>query len=62
MNEDIINIDSSKEEVANFLEKEFKIKEDVKNNFIKEDISGDVLYDLDLKELRSSCNKYTGFS
>ena len=53
MTEDIINIDSSKEEVANFFEKKFKIKEDVKNNFIKEDISADILYDLDDKEFKS---------
>ena len=62
MNEDIINIDSSKEEVANFLEKEFKIKEDVKNNFIKEDISGDVLNYLTIKDLITRINKNTAFS
>lgn len=53
MTENIINIDSSKEEVANFFEKKFKIKEDIKNNFIKEDISADILYDLDDKEFKS---------
>ena len=42
-----INIESSKEDVADFFFKKFKFKEDIKNNLIKEDISGDVLYDLD---------------
>ena len=41
-----ISADSSKEEVANYFFKEFKISEESKNNFIKEDISGDVLLDV----------------
>ena len=49
-----INAESSKEDVANFFAKEFKIKDDQKNKIISEDISGDVLYDLndsDFKKL-----------
>ena len=42
-----INIESSKEDVADYFFKKLKLKEDIKNNLIKEDISGDVLYDLD---------------
>ena len=48
-----INIESSKEDVADYFFKKFKLKEDIKNNLIKEDISGDVLYDLDDTDLKN---------
>ena len=48
MSEDVmLNSNSSKEDVANYFAKNFKIKDDVKNNLIKEDISGDILNNLD---------------
>ena len=42
-----ISEESSKEDVANIFAKKCSIKEEQKNNIISEDISGDVLYDLD---------------
>ena len=50
--EDLITVNSSKEEVADYFVKKFRIKEDAKNNFIKEEISGDILYDLDDKDFK----------
>lgn len=41
--QDIINVNSSKEEVANYFVKKFNIKEEAKKNLIKEDISGDII-------------------
>jgi hypothetical protein len=49
-----ISFESSKEQVAEFFCKEFKFKDSIKENLIKEDISGDILLDLndiDLKYL-----------
>ena len=48
----LINVNSSKEEVADFFVKKFDIKEEVKNNLIKEDISGDILLDLDKNDFK----------
>lgn len=48
----LINANSSKEEVADFFVKKFDIKEEVKNNLIKEDISGDILLDLDKNDFK----------
>jgi len=47
-----ITAESSKEEIAEFLFKKLSLKEEVKNNYIKADISGDALYDLNDKELK----------
>ena len=44
--EEEISIESTKEEVAEYFLKTFKIPENSKNNLIKEDISGEVLPDL----------------
>ena len=44
---------STKEEVADFFVKNFKISEESKNNFIKEDISGDVLSSILDQEFKS---------
>jgi len=44
--EEEISIESTKEEVAEYFLKAFKIPEKAKNNLIKEDISGEVLPDL----------------
>ena len=41
-----ISEESTKEEIAEFFLKTFKIPEKAKNNLIKEDISGDILQDL----------------
>ena len=49
----MINSNSSKEDVANYFEKNCKIKEDVKKNMIKEDISGDILFDLDDNDFKA---------
>ena len=51
MSEKTISEQSTKEEVADFFIKHFKITEDNKNTLLKEDISGDVLYDIDFKSL-----------
>ena len=42
----MITSESTKEEVGNFVFKELKLKEDIKNALIKEEISGDILPDL----------------
>lgn len=52
MDEKIISIESTKEEIANYFVKKFKTPE-VKNNLIKEDISGDILLELEDKDLKS---------
>ena len=41
-----ISVKSTKEEIADYFKKTFKISENTKNNLIKEDISGDLLLDL----------------
>ena len=51
MSEKTLSEQSTKEEVADFFIKHFKITEDNKNTLLKEDISGDVLYDIDFKSL-----------
>ena len=54
--ENQINANSSKEEVVEYLFIKLNIKEEIKQKIIMEDISGDVLYDLDDRDL-----KYLGF-
>lgn len=48
-----ISSSSTKEEVANYFQKEFKISEEVKNKLIEEDISGDILLDISVQEYKS---------
>ena len=48
----IINDNSSKEEVAKFFVEEFNIKDEIKKNMLKEDISGDILNDLNKDDLK----------
>ena len=48
-----ITANSSKEEVAEYLLKKLNLKEEVKNKIINEDISGDILYDLDDKDFKN---------
>ena len=43
---DTISTNSTKNEIAEYFFKEFKISEEAKNNLIKEDISGDTLLDV----------------
>ena len=50
--ENSITANSTKEEVSEYLAKKFRIKEGAKNNIIKEDISGDILNDLDDKDFK----------
>ena len=50
---DLITADSTKEEIANYFQKNFNILEETKNNLIKEDISGDILLDITDKEFKS---------
>ena len=47
-----INSNSSKEEVSDYFVKKFGINEEIRNNLINEDISGDILCDLDKDDLR----------
>ena len=47
-----INTNSSKEEVSEYLFKKLKIKKETKDKIIEEDISGDILYDLDDADLK----------
>ena len=49
----MLTVESSKEDVGNFMVENLKLKEDIKNILIKEDISGDVLLDLTEEELKS---------
>ena len=48
-----ISSSSTKEEVADYFQKEFKISEEVKNKLIEEDISGDILLDISIQEYKS---------
>ena len=48
----MITVDSSKEDVGNFVVTNLKLKEEIKNIIIKEDISGDVLLDLEDKDYK----------
>ena len=48
-----ISVNSTKEEIANYFQKNFKINEEVKRNFIQEDISGDILLDITDNEFKS---------
>jgi len=50
--ENSITANSTKEEVSEYFAKKFRIKEEAKNNIIKEDISGDILKDLDDKDFK----------
>ena len=52
MSEIILSENSTKEEVSDFFVKNFKISEQIKNNFIKEDISGDILLDISDQEFK----------
>ena len=49
----LISSNSTKEEVANYFHKEFKITEEAKNKLISEDISGDILLDISAQEYKS---------
>ena len=49
----MITVESSKEDVGNFVVTNLKLKEDIKNILIKEDISGDVLLDLEEEDFKS---------
>ena len=49
----MITVESSKEDVGNFLVTNLKLKEEIKNIIIKEDISGDVLLDLEEEDYKS---------
>ena len=53
MSEITLSEDSTKEEVAEFFVQKFRISETIKNNMIKEDISGDILYDISNDEFKS---------
>ena len=52
MSEKMISEESSAEEVADYLSKNKKISDDVKKNFIKEGITGDILFDLSDNEFK----------
>lgn len=49
----MLSEESTKEEVADYFQKQFKISEEAKNNIIKEDISGDVLLNIQGDEFKS---------
>ncbi len=49
----MITVESSKEEVGNFVMTNLKLKEEIKNILIKEDISGDILLDLKDDDFKS---------
>ena len=48
-----ISVNSTKDELANYFQKNFKISEEAKKNFIQEDISGDILLDITDSEFKS---------
>ena len=48
-----ISATSTKEEIANYFQKNYYINEEAKNNIIKEDISGDILLDISDNEFKS---------
>lgn len=48
-----LTIESTKEDVAQFFLKYFKCKEQIINNILKEDISGDILIELKEKDYKS---------
>ena len=49
----MITVESSKEDVGNFIVKNLNLKEEIKNIIIQEDISGDVLLDLTEDDYKS---------
>jgi hypothetical protein len=49
----MITVESSKEEVGNFIVTTLKLKEEIKSLIIKEDISGDILADITEEDLKS---------
>ena len=49
----MITAESSKEEVGSFVMTNLKLKEEIKNILIKEDITGDVLLDLEEEDFKS---------
>ena len=49
----MLSEESTKEEVADYFQKQFKISEEAKNSLIKEDISGDVLLNIQDNEFKS---------
>ena len=53
MDDKNISEESTKEEIANYFMKNYKITEENKNNMIKEDISGDILLDITDNDLKS---------
>ena len=52
INEEVISFKSSKEDIANYFVKYFKIGVEAKNNLINQDISGDILLTLDETDLK----------
>ena len=50
--DNFISIDSSKEEVAKFFSSNFNFSKEIIDNFIKEDISGEVLIDLETSDFK----------
>jgi len=57
-----ISTDSTCEEVAEALSASFKLKEEQKNIFIKEGISGDVLYFIDKNDIRDELHFKLGLA
>jgi len=47
-----ITYESTKEYIADFLCSSFKLKDNIKNNIIQEDISGDIFYELEENDLK----------
>ena len=52
MEENELSLDSSCEEVSNYFFNNFEISEEVKNNLIKESISGDILLDIPKQDFK----------
>ena len=52
LNKEVISFKSSKEDIANYFVKYFKISEEAKNDLINQDISGDILLTLDETDLK----------
>ena len=57
-----ISTDSTCEEVAEALSASFKLKEEQKNIFIKEGISGDVLYFIDKNDIKDELHFKLGLA
>ena len=52
MDEKIISGESTKEEIANYFFNNFRVSEEAKNNLIKEDITGDILFEIQDKDFK----------